>query len=121
MVPLCTFVHPTGKTCASPALRTRDHCYFHNPQRRVSGPRHPTTRAGYRWHSLYRKIPTLRREQLMPIQTRLVTAAINHTIPREMLFRILDRLNRRVVEIGNELSLEQTAAHTKQRRNSQNL
>ena len=102
MVQLCTFVHANGKTCGSPALRNQHHCYFHNPSRRFSGPRHPTTHAGYRWYSLYRKIPILRRDEIVPVQTELVTAAINRQITQRMLFRILNRLNRRIMELGNQ-------------------
>ncbi|HEX3470774.1 MAG TPA: hypothetical protein VHT28_06265 [Silvibacterium sp.] len=123
MVPLCTFIHPNGKTCASPSLRTRDYCYFHNPSRRVSGPRQPTRRTGYRWYLLYRKIPTLRREQVIPLQTELVTAVSEHQIPREIFFKIMPRFNRRIVELGNELRRQEASSvpDRKQSRNSQNI
>jgi hypothetical protein len=124
VVPLCTFVHPNGKTCASPALRHQSHCYFHNPRRRISGPCHPTSRLGYRWYSIYRKIPSLRREQVMPLHTQLLEAVINNEIRQETLFKILNRLNDRVVELGQHMIHEPAAPalpNRNQSRNSQSL
>jgi hypothetical protein len=37
--PACHHVHPTGKTCGSPALRREQFCFYHHPTRR------PPTRA----------------------------------------------------------------------------
>jgi hypothetical protein len=124
VVPLCTFVRPNGKTCASPALRRQSHCYFHNPRRRVSGPRHPTSRTGYRWYSIYRRIPSLRRDQVMPLHTQLLDAVINNEIRQETLFKILNRLNDRVVELGQNMLPKPAALallHRNQSTNSQNL
>ncbi|MBV8674107.1 MAG: hypothetical protein JOZ33_11780, partial [Acidobacteriaceae bacterium] len=80
MVPLCTFLNSTGKTCGSPALSGRNYCYFHNPGHRVSGPRRRTTRPGYRWYSLYRKLPAIRREEAVPVWNHVVEAALKHEI-----------------------------------------
>ncbi|HZD50185.1 MAG TPA: hypothetical protein VE178_15695 [Silvibacterium sp.] len=103
MVPLCTFPNSTGKTCGSTALRGRDYCYFHNPARRVSGRRYPTTRPAYRWYALYRKIPQLRPEQASPVWNQLAEAALNHEISQEWLFKILKRYNLRVMELGAQM------------------
>ena len=106
MVPLCTFPNSTGKSCGSPALRGRDHCYFHNPARRLSGPRHPTTRPSYRWNALYRKIPRMRPEQAIPVWNQLAEAALDQQISQEMLFKILNRYNQRVIELGVQIRAE---------------
>ena len=111
MVPLCTFVHPSGKTCASPAVRGRGHCYFHNPARRVSGPRRPTTRPGYRWYSFSRKISRMRLQEAVPVWCQLVEAVINHEIPRERLFRIFNRYNRRVMALRTRMRLPEAPSH----------
>ena len=99
MVPLCTFPSSTGKPCGSPALRGRNHCYFHNPSRRVSGPRRPTTRAGYRWYSLYRKLSKMRPEQAIPTWNYVVEAALKHEISKEWVFKIMKRYAARVNEL----------------------
>ncbi len=100
IVPLCTFPSSTGKTCGSPALRGRNHCYFHNPSRRVSGPHRPTTRAGYRWYSLYRKLPKMRLEQAIPIWNNVVEAALKHEISKEWVFKLMKRYAARINELG---------------------
>jgi len=100
VVPLCTVPNSTGKTCGSPALRGHTHCYFHNPSRRVSGPRRPTTRAGYRWYSLYRKLPAMRPEQAIPTWNHVVDAALKHEVSREWVFKIMKRYAARVNELG---------------------
>jgi hypothetical protein len=100
VVPLCTQTNSAGKTCASPALRGRNHCYFHNPARRASGPRRPTTRPGYRWYSLYRKLSKMRPEQAIPIWNQVVEAVLKHEISREWVLRIMKRYTARVTELG---------------------
>ena len=100
MVPLCTFPNSTGKTCGSPALSGRNHCYFHNPGRRVSGPRRPTGRRGYRGYSLYRKLPGMRREQAIPIWNHVVQAALKREIPSEWVLKIMQRYAARMNELG---------------------
>jgi len=100
MVPLCTFPNSAGNTCASPALRGRNHCYFHNPARRVSGPRRPTSRASYRWYRLYRQLPGMRPEEAIPVWNHVVAAVLNHEISKEWVLRIMNRYTARVSELG---------------------
>ena len=100
MVPLCSFFNSTGQPCSSPALRGRNHCYFHNPTRRVSGPRRRTTRAGYRWYSLYRKLPAMRPEQAIPTWNHVVEAALKHEISQEWVFKIMERYAARMNQLG---------------------
>ena len=69
MVPLCAHIHPNRQTCGSPALRDQGHCYFHQPGRRPVGPRRRTTRPGYRWYGLNRRVPTLAKPDIMPAFT----------------------------------------------------
>jgi len=103
MVPLCKHVLPSNKTCASPALRGRHFCHFHDPGRRFSGPRRPTTRSSYRWYGFYRKISRMRPEQAIPVWNQVVEAVINHEISQEWVFRIMDRYTARVAELGAQI------------------
>jgi hypothetical protein len=103
VVPLCTFPNSNGKTCGSPALRGRDYCHFHNPARRVSGPRARTTRPGYRWYALYRKMPRMRAEEAIPLWNQVAEAALNREIPQEWIFKIMNRYTARVTELGAQL------------------
>jgi len=100
VVPLCTFPNSTGKPCGSPAVRGRNHCYFHNPSHRVSGPRRPTTRASYRWYSFYRKLSKMRPEQAIPTWNCVVEAALKHEISKEWVFKIMKRYAARMNELG---------------------
>jgi hypothetical protein len=109
VVPLCTFPNSAGKSCGSP-LRGRNHCYFHNPARRASGPRRPTTRPGYRWYSFYHKLPKMRPEQAIPTWSHVVEVALKHEISKEWVFKIMQRYAARMNELG---------AAIQQRRNEQ--
>ena len=107
MVPLCTFPNSTGKTCGSPALRGRKHCYFHNPSRRVSGPRRPTTRPSYRWYSFYRKLSNMRPDQAISTWSYVVEAALKHEISQEWVLKIMNRYAARVNELGAAMQQRQ--------------
>jgi hypothetical protein len=100
MVRLCTFPNSKGKTCGSPALRGRDHCYFHDPARRISGPRRPTTRSSYRWYGFYRKISGMRPEEAIPMWNQVMEAVLNHQMSQEWLFKITNRYTARVRGLG---------------------
>ena len=107
MVPLCTLPSSTGKPCGSPALRGRNHCYFHNPSRRGSGPRRPTTRPSYRWYSFYRKLPNMRPDQAISTWSYVVEAALKHEISQEWVLKIMKRYAARVNELGAAMQQRQ--------------
>jgi len=109
VVPLCRHVLRTNKTCGSPALRGQYFCYFHHPSRRVSGPRRPSSRRSYRWYALYRKIPTLRPEQAIPVWNQLVEAVLSRQISQEMLFKIMNRYTHRMMELGAQIREHRSA------------
>jgi|HubBroStandDraft_1064217.scaffolds.fasta_scaffold678219_1 hypothetical protein len=94
MVQLCTHIRLNGQTCGSPALRHQTHCHFHRLQGGPARPRRQTTRPGYRWYGLSRRVPAMTQSEILPAFTEVIAADLAGKITP-----------RRAVQLYNKLSL----------------
>ena len=107
MVQLCRHIHPDGYACGSPALRRRDYCYFHAKGRRPAGPRLPTSRPGYRWYALQRRVHLLDSREIQLALTEIGNALVRKEIGGSRTQKLLSAIEARSIMLRRRASRSQ--------------